>query len=453
MRNAEPPGRPGGFVLGVTRPRGKIVNWMDMAKTFFLYLFALLLCLPASARAGQRVMVYSNPARAAEVDDTARYYHGRYYPQLRLVRAEDLKKEDDVALLVGAPAGFPAMQAALSRFGIKTDGATLNVGGAVYSKNSGLALRWREAGADAELRTGPFWQAPWATFYVSTTAAEAALSGAGDDAATYFVSYPSYPRALVLRRGTLTLSSGGYRFDGSEELAADPCGDFQRRVRSSTGTYITYYYKAGSWAEQTIAEFIPRTEREMAELKDYFGIAKMKPMSYYLYDSRAEKEACTGVYGNGHAMPNAGEPEVFAVHCSTLSATGKHEFVHLFAEEHWGRGPEKLLREGIAVEQDRSGSGKPLSYWGPELRRRKALATLKTLLTDKSYWFQNSSEAYAAAGHFADFLIRKFGKEKYRQAYPLVLNDANALRVFGEDLAALEKAWLAQIDAEEAAAK
>ena len=421
-----------------------------MKKPFSLCLVPFLLCLSAAAsRAEQRVMAYSNPANAAEVDDTARYYHGRYYPQLRLVRAEDLKKGDDVALLVGAPAGFPAMQAALSRFGIKTDGATLNVD----SKNSGLALRWREAGADAELRTGAFWQAPWATFYVSTAAAAAALSGSGDGAAAYFISYPSYPKALVLRRGKLTASSGSYRFDASEELAADPCGDFQRRLRSSTGTYITYYYKAGSWAEQTINDFIPRTEKEMAELAAYFGIEKMKPMSYYLYDSRAEKEACTGVYGNGHAMPNAGEPEVFAVHCSTLSATGKHEFVHLFAEEYWGRGPEKLLREGIAVEQDRGWSGKPFSYWGPELRRRKALPTLKTLLTDKSYWFRNSSEAYAAAGHFADFLIRRFGKEKYRQAYPLELNDANALRVFGEDLAALEKAWQAQIDAEEAAAK
>lgn len=425
-----------------------------MKKIFLLCLVPFLLCLSAAAaRAEQRVMAYANPANAAEVDDTARYYHGRYYPQLRLVRAEDLKKGDDVALLVGAPAGFPAMQAALARFGIKTDGSTLNVGGAVYSKNSGLALRWREAGGEAELRTGAFWQAPWTTFYISTAAAEAALSGAGADAAAYFVSYPAYPKALMLRRGKFKLFAGSYQPEGSEELAADPCGEFQRLVRSSTGTYITYYYKAGSWAEQTINDFIPRTEKEMAELKDYFGIEKMKPMSYYLYDSRAEKEACTGVYGNGHAMPNAGEPEVFAVRCSTLSATGKHEFVHLFAEENWGRGPEKLLREGIAVEQDRGWSGKPFSYWGPELRRRKALPTLKTLLTDRSYWFTNSSDAYATAGHFADFLIRKYGKEKYRQVYPLELNDANALRVFGEDLAALEKAWQAQIDAEEAAAR
>lgn len=424
-----------------------------MAKTFFLCLAPLLLCLPAAARAEQRVMAYSNPAGAAEVDDTARYYHGRYYPQLRLVRAEELKKEDDVALLVGAPEGFPAMQAALARFGVKTEGGTLNVGGAVYSRNTGMALRWREAGGDVELRTGAFWQAPWATFYISTTAAGAALSGAGEAGAAYFVSYPSYPQALILRRGKFKLTSGSYHLESSEELAADPCGDFQRRLRSSTSTYITYYYKAGSWAEATIAEFIPRTEGEMAELKAYFGIERMRPMSYYLYDSRAEKEACTGVYGNGHAMPNAGEPEVFAVHCSTLSATGKHEFVHLFAEEHWGRGPEKLLREGIAVEQDRGWSGKPLSYWGPELRRRKALATLKTLLTDNSYWRKNSSEAYAAAGHFADFLIRKFGKEKYRQAYPLKLNDATALRIFGLDLTALEKAWLEQIDDEEAAAR
>lgn len=425
-----------------------------MGKNFLLCLVPLWLCQPAAAApAEQRVMAYSNPANAAEVDDTARYYHGRYYPQFRLVRAEKLQKEDDVALLVGAPAGFPAMQAALARFGVRTEGSTLSVGGAVYSKNSGLAIRWRGAGGDTELRTGAFWQAPWTTFYVSTTAAQAALSGAGEGEAAYFVSYPSYPKALMLRRGKFRLSSGDYQSESSEELAADPCGDFQRRLRSSTGTFITYYYKAGSWAEETINGFIPRTETEMAELKDYFGIKKMKPLSYYLYDSRAEKEACTGVYGNGHAMPNAGEPEVFAVHCSTLSATGKHEFVHLFAEEQWGRGPEKLLREGIAVEQDGGWSGKPFSYWGPELRRRKALPSLRTLLTDKAYWFNNSSEAYAAAGHFADFLIRKFGKEKYRLAYPLELNDANALRVFGEDLAALEKAWLAQIDTEEAAAR
>lgn len=422
-----------------------------MKKPAILILLQLVLCLPApGCWAAQRVMTYANPANAAEVDNTARYYHGKYYPQLRLVRAEDLREGDDVALMVGSPDVFPLLRRELSRFDVRVDSLTLTVGGAVYSKDSGLAIKWAGGSGEIELRTGPYWQSGWTTFYVSSAAAEAALSVAGSPAA-YFVSYPAYPSGRMLRRGKFKLSSGNYLHDASEELAPDPCADFRRLMRSSTGTHITYYYKAGSWAERTIADFIPRTEREIVELKDYLGMKELKHMSYYLYDSLAEKEACTGVRGNGHAMPNAGEPAVFAVHCSTLSATGKHEFVHLFADVAWGPGPSKLMREGLAVEQDGGWSGKPFSYWGAELRRRKALPSLGTLVNDRSYWFKNSYEAYAAAGHFADFLMRKFGKEKFREMYTLEFTDANALRVFGKDLAALEKDWLEQIAAEESA--
>ena len=418
------------------------------AKTCIIACLLLVVCA-AAGQAGDRLMVYSNPSRAAEIDDTARYYHDKYYPQLKLVRAADLKDGDDVAIMVGVPSDLPQLRDRLAGTGISTDGSSLLIGTSSYSRNAGLALRWRNNdGAMAELRTGPYWQAAWTTFYVSSAAADSLLNLA-DGAAVYFVSYPAYPKPLILRTGSFSLSGGAYKPDiaNEKELAADPCGDYQRTMRSSTGPYVTYYYPAGSWAEQTLPEFKERTAKELLELKDYFGMKALKPVKYYLYNTRADKEACTGLYGNAHAMSNAGDPEVFAVRSSTLSATGKHEFVHIFADDNWGRSGTRLLREGLAVQQDGGWHGRPFQYWMEELSSRKALPSLGTLLGDMNYWNANSSDAYAAAGCFADFLLRKFGKEKFREAYPLKLDDATALRLFGQDLSSLEKSWLNKGDA------
>ena len=420
-------------------------------KEMILSCCLLLLCRPAYAE-GRSVMAYSNQSRAAEIDDTARYYHDKYYPQLKLLREDELGRNDEVALLVGSLDVSPLARELIWQYGIDAGSWTFSLGGENYSRNCGLIVRQGEYDRPAmELRTGLYWQAAWTTFYVSSAAVDNALGkpyyGEED---SFLVSYPSQPEGVILRYGRAHRDSAGphIAYAGQEQLP-DPCGEYYGTLATSTGAYLSYHYPRGSWAGKTIGEFIPRTEKELDELKEYFGLKRLRHMDYYLFDSLAEKEACTGVRGNAHGMTNAGEPEVFAVRNSSMSATGKHEFIHLLAEDAWGRSGSTLIREGLAVALEGYWQGKPFGYWGPELRRRGALPSLHTLLTDMPYWYKNSSEAYAAAGNFTDMLMQRYGKEKVKEIYTLPFDEASAGKVFGEDLAALEKAWRSRISAQE----
>lgn len=418
-------------------------------KKIFLPLCLMLLCRAAGA-AEQRVMAYANPAHAAEIDDTARYYRDKFYPQLKLMRKEEVKYGDDVTVFVGPLGGSSWPSGFVWEFGMDVDSWTFSMGGRTFSRNCGLIVRVTSCSdyTDEDIRTGLDWQAAWTTFYVSSSAVENAFAAAGTCSDRHFlVSYPSKP-GMILAQGMAHRDSGGPHVLYDESVnVPDPCGKYYATLATSTGTHIAYHYTRGSWAEGSMKDFIPRTERQMEELKDYFGMPALPHMDYFLFDSLAEKETCSGMRGNAHAMTNAGEPEVFAVHASTLSATGKHEFVHVFADQYWGRSGTTLLREGLAVQMDGGWQGRPFPYWLAELRRRKALPTLATLLGDMNYWYANSSDAYAAAGSFADFLLRRFGKDKFREAYPLNLDDATARRIFGQDLPSLEKDWLKEGDA------
>ena len=426
-----------------------------MRKNLLCLYFSLLFSPAFSAeQAAARALVYSNPSGSPEVEETAGFYHRKYYPELRLARA-DAPGAPDAALLVGTPDGFPLLKRRLAAFPVEFTEAGFRLGGAYYTRNCGLVIAWSEGGLRTELRAGASWHGAWTTFYVSSTAAREALAAAGD-APAYFITFPKRGGGQILRRGAFVKTREGYKLDAEKDrlFADDPRAAYEEKMLARKGEDITYHYLPGSWAEKDIKKISSAAEKDVAELKAYLGAdAAVKRVRYYFYDSREEKERLTGMPGNAHANNNAEEPEVHAVYSRELNATGKHEFVHLLAFRAWGRPRTLLMDEGLAVALTGDWHGKPFSYWGADLRGRNALPSLKTLASDHAYWGKNSSDAYAIAGHFTDFLLKEFGKDKVKELYRSPFNEDTVEKTLGLALPELEKRWLERIAAEAAPAR
>lgn len=404
----------------------------------------------------EKLMIYSNPEGIKEIDDTAGYYHDRDHPDFKLVKSDRADGETGAAalLLVGTPAAFPLLKREIGDFPVEFSTGGFTFGGRYYTGASGLVIFRNDGVRPVEMRASSAWQGAWTTFYLSSDTARGIISAAGD-APAYFVIFPRREGALVLRKGAFVKTPEGFRIDAAKDVVVrdDPRAEYERKMLTYQGRGVTYHYLPGSWAEKNIKKLSSGTEKDLAELDEYLGLSGSgKPVAYYLYESREEKGLLTGITGNAHADKSSDKmPEVHAIYSRDLCATGVHEFVHLRAFQAWGRERSQLMSEGLAVALTKNWNGKPFPYWAALLRKKGAFPSLITLSTYNSYWSKNSSDAYALAGHFVDFLLKDYGKEKVKEFYLAPFTDESALKIFGAGLEQIEKRWLAQIDLESAA--
>jgi hypothetical protein len=118
-----------------------------------------------------------------------------------------------------------------------------------------------------------------------------------------------------------------------------------------------------------------------------------------------------------------------------------HELFHVVSTRCWGR-TEAWLAEGMAVACDDSWWDQDLHSLVHWLRKEGRLLPLGRLLTD--FRSGDTMITYPQAGSFAKFLMARGGQTRMKALWQRGGRDLEA--IYGEDLAALEKAWLAEVD-------
>ncbi len=159
--------------------------------------------------------------------------------------------------------------------------------------------------------------------------------------------------------------------------------------------------------------------------------------TYVLVKSREDVRRLLRVAPQGKAVPE----HRMVVGEATPVLQVSHELFHVISTRYWGR-CEPWLAEGMAVACDDAWFDQDLHGLAHHLRMQGRLRPLKELLTD--FGRADTLITYPEAGSFAKFLLARGGRERMKALWQR--GSGNLEAIYGESLASLEHAWLAEVD-------
>ncbi|MCA8978155.1 MAG: hypothetical protein KDC98_25735, partial [Planctomycetes bacterium] len=214
---------------------------------------------------------------------------------------------------------------------------------------------------------------------------------------------------------------------------------------SVTTPHFDIRFREGSRAEASVDRVASLVEADLALILRELGLDRFEAtIRLCLYDDVDELQRVTGVPAAGYSVPL----------CSHVphdnDQTRRHELVHVIAERFREKGPEArnlFFAEGLANAVLRFVDDVHVDCVAAFHRQRGDLPAMKELheLADFYGWLQQHPfvGSYDVAGSWMRFLLDAHGAAKVRKYYKGV----PAKAAFGKDVAALEEAWHAHLDA------
>jgi hypothetical protein len=178
-----------------------------------------------------------------------------------------------------------------------------------------------------------------------------------------------------------------------------------------------------------------RVEQRVGEIEKMLGQTLSKRADYYRYASAQEVAAGTGHYAAGVTFADAGE-----VH--SAEPCHEHELVHLVAGQLGD--PGAFFQEGLAVAIGNHGK-----WHGRSADEGAKATTASVAAMVRGFDRLDPEQAYAAAGSFVGYLIRKHGVAQvsafFRACHPGTDTAAAFAKVFGGTLDATGAEWRASL--------
>jgi len=186
-----------------------------------------------------------------------------------------------------------------------------------------------------------------------------------------------------------------------------------------TEHYVFHYVK-NSVAERELGYISETQEKAHAKITKTLGLEDMmKKIKYYIYQSETDKKRLMG--DDGFAQAIWYDHSIHIVYTEDIKPIGEHEDVHLLT-----------LPWGVAIGFFQEGLAEHMSgcVWGKDRKPSesfvrngldlKKIPDLKHFFSH-AFWMENAEQNigyyYPLAGTFTQFLIGKFGLEKYRKFY------------------------------------
>ena len=186
-----------------------------------------------------------------------------------------------------------------------------------------------------------------------------------------------------------------------------------------TEHYVFHYVK-NSVAERELGYISETQEKAHAKITKTLGLEDMmKKIKYYIYQSETDKKRLMG--DDGFAQAIWYDHSIHIVYAEDIKPIGEHEDVHLLT-----------LPWGVAIGFFQEGLAEHMSgcVWGKDRKPSesfvrngldlKKIPDLKHFFSH-AFWMENAEQNigyyYPLAGTFTQFLIGKFGLEKYRKFY------------------------------------
>ncbi len=226
--------------------------------------------------------------------------------------------------------------------------------------------------------------------------------------------------------------------------------------KRSTEHFDIYYFK-NSTAEKEINKIAEQREKGYAEVCQFTGKQSNGRIRLIFFETGDTKRKETGHQGNGWAFGN----NIVEVYNDQVQLDPYHETVHVIMRDFGN--PPAMFNEGFAVYlseklgahalEHLSGGLATIYERARELKAKGKWIGLEELITYTEIGSLESRPpvSYAEASAFVKFLIDKYGKDKFLQAYKTLKNsdkksvqwlNIKALqRIYGKSLKQLEKQW------------
>ncbi|MDP2703953.1 MAG: hypothetical protein Q8P01_02055 [bacterium] len=227
--------------------------------------------------------------------------------------------------------------------------------------------------------------------------------------------------------------------------------DFEKdtRWRSAETEHYVFHFFPDSVAAKDIDAIKTRQESAYQKIITFLGVPVPKrKISYYFYPNEVTKTALMG--DPWYAQSIYDEFRVHVLYTETVKPIGEHEDAHLLSLP-WGLSIG-LFQEGLAEHFScRNWEGRDHDECVREGYKRGVLPSV-TELMDHISWSASADEHaiyfYSLAGAFTKFLIKKFGKEKFRELYQNTNREKSAKEnavvfagVYGAEVEEVETPW------------
>ena len=221
--------------------------------------------------------------------------------------------------------------------------------------------------------------------------------------------------------------------------------------------HLEIYCFPGSTAEKHLDQIARQREEGLAAIVDFLGSQSPEPIQLVFFEDRQTKRKETGHQGDGWATGQT----IVEVYNDQTQLDPFHEATHIVARKLGN--PPALLNEGLAVcmsqrlgaqaLKDLGGSTATLDGRCRQLLQQGEWIELPLLLTYTEIGSKESRPpvSYALAGGFVNFLVDRYGKERFLEAYQTLkstddraIRQANAQamqRIYGRSVVELEHEW------------
>jgi hypothetical protein len=230
-------------------------------------------------------------------------------------------------------------------------------------------------------------------------------------------------------------------------------GDVARALGAEqrTAHFVLHYSPTGPFARD-IALHALDAEYRWERLRALLGVEPDGPVHAFVFDNPAQKRALMGAGQTYIAKP--WRREIYLQDAGWPHDVLQHELAHVFAGR-WGdpifatarRGARMNvgLIEGVAVAADWPAA--PLTpHETVKALRQAGIAPNLGRVLGLGFFGVNAGQAYTTAGSFCRYLLDNYGTEKLGAIYRAAGAPAAWATVYGKDLAALEREWLAFVD-------
>lgn len=218
-------------------------------------------------------------------------------------------------------------------------------------------------------------------------------------------------------------------------------------TQRTTSAHIVFHYAPGDQVDAV------RTEAFYAWIAQRLAMdpnALKAEIQYFKFQTVSQKQALTGIGGNGHAIP-----WTYSVY--TIWGWDNHEITHVLTGQQGY--PPDLFDEGFAVANQVDPSADaftptwnmvPLHACARALLAAGTLPALQDILETNAFRTVDPDVTYPTAGSFVAYLIEQYSLPAVMQLFPgSSWNDAAAVtaarfeQLFGTPLASAEQDWRA----------
>lgn len=210
-------------------------------------------------------------------------------------------------------------------------------------------------------------------------------------------------------------------------------------MRRYVSEHYIFHYSSGTKAQEDIAWIASHQEACYQYICAVLGTKPDFKIQYFLCDS---PEEVGRIYGDNEPCNGFASPpnKIYAVYNEKIQCIGFHEDAHIISYTI-NRPDSPAIREGLAMYFDRQWWGIENIHWTVYFIKSGRYISVNDLLDTERFFSEDCSITYPIMGAFTDWLISRFGMERYLSMYKARDTNAAIPLVYGVTLTEMNQSF------------